>query len=102
MKNEKSKERAIFKAFMKITGIEEQNLKAIEEFSELIRAITKYMTSKSNDNYEHLLKEIVDAELMIGQIKYIVNQEPYLKILKEKKMLELTKFIEDVQADIQS
>jgi len=90
-------EKKIYKRFLKVKGYDNQIFKTIEELSELIRALVKYELEKTNANYENLLKEIVDAELMIGQTKYNLNQGGYIKILKQQKLKDLNELLETLE-----
>jgi len=90
-------EKKIYKRFLKVKGYDNQIFKTIEELSELIRALVKYELEKTNANYEKLLKEIVDAELMIGQTKYNLNQGGYIKILKQQKLKDLNELLETLE-----
>ncbi len=65
-------------------GFEAQSVLTIEEMSELIKAITKYkrvteggqLPSKSiseEEAIENIIEEIVDVEIMLEQVKYLLN-----------------------------
>jgi len=60
-------------------GVENQKKKAIEELSELIRAITR-------DDLKNIIEEIADVEIMISQLKmlYFIEDEEILNVKKEK------------------
>ena len=90
-------ERKIFQRFLKLKGHDNQIFKTIEELSELIKALIKYEIDKTNANYEKLLKEIVDAQFMIGQTIFNMNQGGYIKILKQQKLKELSELLETLE-----
>lgn len=54
---------------IKTLGVRSQFTKALEELTELNLAILHCMDGR--DNYDNLLEEIVDAEIMIDQLKII-------------------------------
>jgi hypothetical protein len=56
-------------------GEKSQLVKAVEEFTELNCAILKLLDGRPN--YPNLLEEIVDAEIMLAQVKLIYyNRNP--------------------------
>jgi len=99
MNNKEINERKIYQRFLKLKGHDNQIFKTIEELSELIRALAKYELKKTNANYENLLKEIVDARLMINQTVYNMNQGGYIKILKQQKLKDLTELLETLEKE---
>jgi NTP pyrophosphatase (non-canonical NTP hydrolase) len=63
-------------------GLASQSDKLIEECAELIQAVNKYKTALSKKDFsvekglialENLIEEIADVEIMIEQIKYLVD-----------------------------
>lgn len=66
-------------------GYEAQSNQLIEECAELIQAVSKYRRAKANGQYnaelaskeqialENLVEEIADVELMLEQVKYLLN-----------------------------
>lgn len=57
-------------------GTKTQLAKCQEELSELIIAISKLNTCKAEDNVMvGIIEEIADVEIMVEQIKYLLNEE---------------------------
>ena len=61
-------------------GEEKQMLKCVEELNELAQAICKYMSPCFRDSSKHeekgienIIEEISDVEIMIEQLKFILN-----------------------------
>ena len=58
-------------------GYEAQSNQLIEECAELIQAINKHLRDKEWDNeqiaLENLIEEIADVEIMLEQIKYLLQ-----------------------------
>jgi len=68
-----------YKKIVKHFGVEHQKNKAIEELSELIRAISR------NDR-DNVIEEIADVEIVINQLKYIYKiKDGLIDIIKDKK-----------------
>ena len=59
-----------YKAIMTY-GIRAQSVVAIEELSELTKEITKQLRGKGNA--DHLIEEIADVEIMLGQLKMMYD-----------------------------
>lgn len=70
---------------------------AIEEFSELITELSKYLKFKPASANYGLIEEIADAEIMIEQMKQIFNCEDSVKIVKNKKLERLDKRINEMK-----
>lgn len=70
-------------------GVKNQIIKTIEELSELQKALCKYILYVSPDEYEKLLKniveEIADVEIMTEQLKLIFSFDVALSDLVEKQ-----------------
>lgn len=77
-------------------GYEDQSNQLIEECAELIQAVNKYRRArglgqatpdKLMDAKDNLLEEIVDVEIMLEQIKYLLGFNGYdLLIARSKKI----------------
>ena len=75
-------------------GYEEQSNQLIEECAELIQAVNKYRRAKIAGNkhkvqmaLENLTEEISDVEIMLEQIKYLLNiPEEELQVTKLYKV----------------
>lgn len=93
-KDEKQKEKEqLYKKAIEKWGKELQITLAIEEMSELQKELCKYL--RGDRNRSAILEEITDVEIMIEQIKIILNvDELNIKELKEYKINRLKKRIE--------
>ena len=83
----------IQKAIIK-NGVQAQVDVAIEEMSELIKALLKYRRGGS-DNKLHadIIEEIADVEIMLEQLKIINLCDSEVEKIKEKKLVRLYKRI---------
>ena len=72
-------------------GYEKQSRKAMEELGELTVAINKYIDNPLEGNFDNLIEEIADVEIMLEQLKIMHNIEIHkiIKIKKEKIDREL-------------
>lgn len=72
----------LLKLAIKIYGEEKQELKAVEECSELITAI-----SHKHFNREHnIAEEIADVEIMLEQLKIINNCDGEVEEIRQQKL----------------
>lgn len=73
-------------------GLDEQLNMLQEECAELIQAASKYKRRKLIDDYQHIVEEIADVEIMIAQVKYLLKMYDYhvdgVKEEKIKRQLE--------------
>lgn len=68
-------------------GLDEQLNILQEECAELIQAVSKYKRRKLIDNYQHIVEEIADIEIMIAQVKYLLKMYDYhVDYVKEEKI----------------
>lgn len=58
-------------------GLNEQLNILQEECAELIQAASKYKRRKLIDDYQHIVEEIADVEIMIAQVKYLLKIPNY-------------------------
>lgn len=67
-------------------GYEQQKNMLIEEQAELIQALNKYDRTKTEETFGNIVEEMVDVELMIEQVKYLldINQDAIDEIKEEK------------------
>lgn len=67
-------------------GAKAQTNKAVEELSELIRAIVRYETKQSDQRRLNLIEELADVKIMIEQIIMInmISQEAIQNDIKVK------------------
>ena len=59
----------IYEKIIEKHGAYNQSLKAVEEFSELSRAIVRNKIYGDKDSIANLLEEIADAHIMLEQLK---------------------------------
>ena len=69
-------------------GVQFQLLMLQEECAELIQASVHYIRNRDNKTC-HLLEEIVDVELLIGQVKRILNSPDQYKNIRARKIKRL-------------
>jgi hypothetical protein len=76
-------------------GKQAQVLMAIEEMGELLQVLSKITRKVNGCSKSDVVDEIVDVDIMMGQLKVIfdVNELVYLKI-KERKLKRLKEMIE--------
>ena len=70
-------------------GSSVQELKAMEELSELIRAIARARTCDDEERdtaFENLAEEMADVEIMLEQLKIIHNNRDKIKIWRSIKL----------------
>lgn len=68
-------------------GYLEQSLILNEELSELIQAISKYRRNNSKKNFDNIVEEIADVEVMLHQIKHLLGINPkYVEQIKIEKV----------------
>jgi Helix-turn-helix. len=80
-------------------GDEEQMIKSCEELSELIQAMIKHRTKKSEKSRKNLIGEMADTELMMTQVKYLLNiDQKEVTAVKEQK---IKRQIKRIQSDIE-
>lgn len=73
-------------------GSSVQELKAMEELGELIRAIARAKTCEVEERdtaYENLAAEMADVEIMMEQLKIIHNNRDKIKIWRSIKLGQL-------------
>lgn len=77
-------------------GIEKQLIVTIEELSELQKAIAKYLRYNKSDEYVgEIIEEIIDAEIMIRQVKKIFKIDEFYNIILRVKFRKLQQFVEE-------
>ncbi len=67
-------------------GYEQQKNMLIEEQAELIQALNKFDRKGTEEAFNNIIGEMADVELMIGQVKYLldINQDAIDEIKEEK------------------
>lgn len=77
-------------------GYELQSNQLIEEMAELTQAISKYRRDNSKANFDNIIEEIADVEVMLHQIKHLLGINPrYIEGIKEHKVYRTAKRIEE-------
>ena len=77
-------------------GYEPQSNMLIEEMAELTQAISKYRRDNSKKNFDNIIEEIADVEVMLHQIKHLLGINPkYVESVKEQKVYRTAKRIEE-------
>jgi len=77
-------------------GYPSQSNQLMEECAELIQAVNKYKRAKTSDAqyiaFRNYVEEIADVEIMLEQIKYLINVKE--QDLNETKLYKLHRTIE--------
>lgn len=76
---------AILRAAVEKYGPGEQQMKTIEELSELIRAIARA------DDPDNIAEEMADVEIMLGQLRIILGNDADVERWKVKKLQRLNR-----------
>lgn len=80
----------IFQQAIDKYGVQAQSNKAIEELSELIRAISRIENEINLDNFKNLVKEMADVYIMLKQLEMIYCiEEATLEAVIEHKLILL-------------
>ncbi len=85
----------------KYYGFDMQSNLLMEECGELIQAVNKYKRmiysgKEVFSSLEHLIEEIADVELMIEQIKALLNiSEKHIEVWKKDKVIRTSKRISE-------
>lgn len=83
------KGKALYEKCLKISTPEKQYIKFIEESSELNQAISKYIINPTNNHMDNIIEELIDVELMVKQLKYMIRKtNGVLYTIKKKEKLE--------------
>ena len=77
----------IYKRIIEKFGKEAQTIVAIEELSELQKALCKYL--RGQDNFENIVEEIADVKIMLEQLELIFDCD-LLVIQEMAKKLQRT------------
>ena len=76
-------------------GIEKQLIATIEELSELQKAIAEYLRYNKSDEYVgEIIEELVDAEIMIRQVKKMFKMDEFYNTIQRVRIRSLQQFIE--------
>ena len=80
------KGKALYKACLNKSTKERQLIKFLEESSELNQAIAKYLLNpRGASNMDDIIEELIDTELMVKQLKYIIKLEHSILYTTKKK-----------------
>ena len=84
-------------------GINEQYMKAIEEASEFIRALSRFSTSKTPEighgDFENLIEEMADLEIMLDQVQITLMDSNIISLTqtaRAKKVERLAKRLDAI------
>ncbi len=88
-----NKTQELLKDTIKYYGIGNQCQKAIEELSELIRALSRVHYSSEPSVIENFNEEMADVYIMLEQLKLIFRNQEDVKKQLERKLERLTKRI---------
>ena len=83
----KLKDIDVLKKAIEINGADYQMSVAIEEMSELQKEICKMKRNKGN--VQHLAEEIADVEIVIEELKFIMNNDDLVEQYKKQKIERL-------------
>lgn len=74
-------------------GEKKQQIKAIEELSELQKAICKHLI-ENNGSIDNITEEMADVSIMLNQLLVIFNNEKVVNEIIEQKLARTLKVIE--------
>ena len=68
-------------------GYEPQSNMLVEEMAELTQDLSKYRRNNSEKNFDNIVEEIADVEVMLHQIKHLLGINPkYVEQIKIGKV----------------
>ena len=74
------------KPIINACGEKAQIIQAIEELSELQKALCKYLKAAMIENKENITEEMADVQIMIDQLKVIFNNDDDVQKVEVKKI----------------
>ena len=108
----RAEESRLYELAAEVWGETPQLLKTIEELSELQRAISRYLIIKSDENIgkeaDHwnldlqimaIYSEIVDVEIMIAQVKEVLNRPAIYAHARDVKLQNLRRLLRLEEVD---
>ena len=96
-----SKEQAILQLAIDTYGVDSQIDVAVEECSELIKALMKFRRRNgSGDTERDVCEEIADVGIMIDQLRMMFDSE-YIDFVREEKIKRLEQRLNGAQYDKQ-
>ena len=89
-----NKEQAILQCAINIYGVDAQIDIAVEECSELIKALMKFRRGSGEETTAHdVCEEIADVEIMVDQLQLVFDSE-YVDFVREEKIKRLERRLE--------
>jgi len=76
-----------------------QFIVAMEECSELIKAISKFMRDGKVEDFKSIVEEIADVEIMLEQIDYIFCLGLSIDLIKRQKLERLEQRLKEGSED---
>ncbi|QIB68243.1 hypothetical protein Ami103574_02465 [Aminipila butyrica] len=68
-------------------GKDAQAVQCVEELNELAAAILKYRKRRFSEEFDHVIEEIADVEIMLEQIKYLYGiGSDFIDEIKQEKI----------------
>lgn len=85
--NRREKMKAVVAEIAEHFGYEQQKNMLIEEQAELIQALNKFDRKRTEEAFNNIIEEIADVELMIDQVKYLLDiSQDAIEEIKEDKI----------------
>jgi NTP pyrophosphatase (non-canonical NTP hydrolase) len=82
-------ENQILSLAIRLFGQQKQRIVAIEEMSELQKALCKFERKQTNENINSIAEEIADVEIMIKQLKIMFGIDDQVEEIKDYKIKRL-------------
>lgn len=90
----------VLKKATEIYGRDSQSLMAIEEMSELTKALSKF--KRGEDDVDPIAEEIADVEIMLEQLKELYDCRDAVERWKDYKIKRLEARLEDSEKEKES
>ncbi len=84
----------LYKEAIYCWGVNNQLDMVVEECAELIQAINKMKRKSCKETQEALCGEIADVEIMLGQLRLIIQRDELIDTIKKQKHMRLWDRIE--------
>ncbi|QIB26077.1 hypothetical protein [Caloranaerobacter azorensis] len=88
-------ENQILSLAIRVFGQQKQRIVAIEELSELQKALCKFERNQTNENINSIAEEIADVEIMLEQMKLLYDIEELVRNNKQHKLERLDEILEE-------
>ena len=82
------KKKDVYNKAKQVYGIDAQVTKAVEELSELIKELSKFLLD--DGNMDHITEEMADVEIMVEQLKLIFENKRWVQVVKKAKIQRLS------------